>query len=201
MRFVVVLLLFYSVLPGVSKDKLYLKSGKVLKGEIIYLETDRLIFKKKSGDEILFTSDAVSYLILDKNISVIKQIRSQFPGGEDCKLAIHDAGKNHKRGAGNFTIGFFFGVLGFAGVAITSPKSPHPELLKSRDKLYSWEYMICYENKAYKKNVKMAGLGLTVRSIIITYLYILSFFQQLSLKSENFNTYISHSVVDLLKAV
>jgi len=97
----------------------------------------------------------VSYVFLDPdNTVIIEKIIANVPlmYQDLCSEGTMDARNFHKRGGGNFALGFFFGVFGC---------NPDPAIVGA-EKMQDTVYMLCYEKKAKKKNLTFAGIGWAV---------------------------------------
>ncbi|MFC2125683.1 hypothetical protein ACFLU5_12815 [Bacteroidota bacterium] len=156
--------LFLISLEAAGKDLIHLHNGEIVKGYIIDLRQDEVTISKKQNNykEIqTFSAEEVKLVEFDaRNVNIIKLINKEITQQRNmCNEGYRDAELYHKRFVGNFALGFFFNIFGFAGVAITNPKSPDPLMINDAEKLNNTEFLLCYEKKAKKKNIKAAGIG------------------------------------------
>ena len=151
-------------LNAASKDLIHLNNGETVKGYILDIKQDELAISKKRNkhDQILtFNSEEVKLVELDvRNIDIIKLINKEITQQKNmCNEGYRDAQLYHRRFVGNFALGFFLNILGFAIVAISNPKAPDPLMINDAEKLNSTEFLLCYEKKAKNKNIKAAAIG------------------------------------------
>jgi len=159
----VIVMLLGSISATLARDKLILASGEKVKGVIVDIAPGELYFKK-NGEIKIYKPSEVSYVFLDPdNTVIIEKIIANVPlmYQDLCSEGTMDARNFHKRGGGNFALGFFFGVFGYLGVALTEPRNPDPAIVGA-EKMQDTVYMLCYEKKAKKKNLTFAGIGWAV---------------------------------------
>lgn len=157
-------LLIVSIAFG--KDKITLKDGQSIKGEIVHLEQDKVIIQKgKSNQE--FTSEQVAYIEFDlKNVKISKLLSDNMnefnylEGKDDAQLY-------HKRFGGNFALGFLFGAFGFIGVAVGNVQDPPAGIPDYADKMNSSDYREGYRKTGKGKNLGAAGAGWAVGFILL----------------------------------
>lgn len=168
--FVTIIVFSFCVHGGSIKDRIELNNGKKLKGEIVNIEYGKLYLKK--GKKVrMYTSDQIRYIMIDsENEKIISKIIENVPLQERnwCVEGDTDAYNYHKRGGGNFALGFVFGVFGFIGVAVTDAKAPYdPALISDTEKMNNTTYLMCYDKKAKKKNLGSAGIGWAASFILL----------------------------------
>lgn len=155
-----------------SKDKIYIKGGQMIKGEILNLEQGKVTIK--DGKNLLeFSPEHVEFIEFDiQNIRIAKIIAENADdyGFTDGQM---DAEMYHKRFGGNFTLGLLFGVFGFIGVAIGNVKDPPANIEDRAAKVNDGDYMAGYDKKGKKKNLKAAGIGFGASVVILMVIFAL----------------------------
>lgn len=144
---------------ALSKDRVILKSGVILKGEIAEITLFALTIKTKPEDHIQLAPGEVDFIMVkNQKRKVFLQDEMYIQGQSDAEIY-------HKRFGGNFAAGLLGGVIGFIIVAVTDAKAPDAGLVgqeKAGDHLYREGY-----NKTGKnKNIKAAGIGWGVGFVI-----------------------------------
>ncbi len=163
------ILFFFSALllctNAISKDKIILKGGQTIKGEILQLEQNKVIISDGSF-KLEFTPEHVEFIEFDvQNPHIAKIIAENaeftyLDGKADAKLY-------HKRGGGNFALGFFFGVFGFIGVAVGNVQDPPAVIPDFEQKVNSSDYREGYRKGGKGKNLGAAGAGWAAGFILL----------------------------------
>lgn len=151
--------LLLSLLPLLSfgKDIVFLKDGTKIKCKIDNIEQDVLYYTKKGKIQGFFKSEEVARIKVNaRNTRIVKLLNSNLPQNDLCEQGTSDAVNFHKRGGGNFALGFFFGVFGVIGTAVGNPKGPDGAVIPNQENLKDPTYLKCYKKKAKKKNVSNA---------------------------------------------
>jgi hypothetical protein len=149
-----------------SRDRITLKGGQRIKGDIIHIEDSRVTIKK--GDMNLeFSPEHVELIEFDaQNVKISKLIMENsvdftyLNGQTDAQLY-------HKRFGGNFALGVLFGVFGFVGVAVGNVKDPPAIIPDYSDKINSADYREGYRKKGKGKNLGAAGIGWAVSFVLV----------------------------------
>ena len=163
-------LIFFSIflisINGFCKDKITLKGGQRIKGQIVQIEDNRVVIEK-GKTQLEFTPDHVEYIEFDaKNVKISKIVK-QNADGFTYLDGQNDAAMYHKRFGGNFTLGVLFGVFGFVGVAVGNVKDPQPIVQDYNEKMNSADYREGYRKKGKGKNLGAAGIGWGVGVILV----------------------------------
>jgi hypothetical protein len=163
-QFLCLTLLIVSTAFG--KDKIILKDGQSVKGEIVLLEQDKVIIQKgKSNHE--FTSEQVAFIEFDIQNVKISKILSDNMDEFNYLDGKNDAQLYHKRFGGNFALGVLFGVFGFIGVAVGNVQDPPAAIPDYTDKMKSSDYREGYRKTGKGKNLGAAGAGWAVGFILL----------------------------------
>jgi len=149
---------------ALGKDLIHLKNGQTVKGHILDIRQDEVKISKKRNkcEQVrIFNSDEVKLIEFDaRNSDIIHLVNSEITQQKNmCNEGYRDAQLYHRRFVGNFALGFFFNIFGFAAVAISNPKAPDPLMVNDTEKFNNTEYLLCYEKKAKNKNIKAAAFG------------------------------------------
>lgn len=158
------ILLFSTVTYG--KDKITLKGGQRIKGNIVHIEDNRVVIEK-GKTQLEFAPENVEYIEFDaQNLKISKLIETN---ADDFNYLYgqHDAETYHKRFGGNFTLGVLFGVFGFVGVAVGNVKDPPALVPDYNGKINSADYREGYRKKGKGKNLGAAGIGWAVSFVLV----------------------------------
>jgi hypothetical protein len=161
---ITLLLVVILITQVTGKDLIHLNNGETIKGYILDIRQDEVVISKKRN---IYTktqtlhSEEVKLIELDvRNVDIINLINTEISQQKNmCNEGYRDAQLYHRRFVGNFALGFFLNILGFAIVAISNPKAPDPLMINDAEKLNSTEFLLCYEKKAKSKNIKAAAIG------------------------------------------
>jgi hypothetical protein len=149
-----------------SKDKIFLKNGKKIKGVISHIEDNRVVIQKKNS-QYEYTSDDVQYIEFDVNNVKLAKIIEQNPDDFTYLDGQQDAQLYHKRFGGNFVLGVAFGLFGFIGVAVGNVKDPPVGIPDYAEKINSADYREGYRKKGKGKNLGAAGAGWAVGVVLV----------------------------------
>jgi len=148
---------------AISKDIIHLKNGERIKTHIIQIDSGMLITQKGKTHELRhYSTEDVEIIYLDENNQAMKSlVANNIQQSIDikCEEGKADATVYHKRGFGNFCLGFLFGPFGVIGTAIGTPRSPDYTKIPNKENLENANYLNCYKKKAKGKNVGAAFAG------------------------------------------
>lgn len=189
MKTVLSIFLTLSTSFGFGQDIITLLTAEEIKAKVIEVTPDLIKYNLFGTDAPLYSihrSTVFSIKYSDGRIElitkpvIIKQVTEDTtqeepdveavivkPKVDYCYQGELDAYNYHRRGFGNFALGFFFPILGSIGVAASEPAPPPPNVPTNSEVRANQDYMDCYARSAKKQNINNAVTGALI-SIALT---------------------------------
>ena len=151
-----------ATLTAHSADILTLKNGASFEGKLKKVNTCSVNFSFDGDTYTIPASDIESVLMEKMSRKMARRITALAADDNNCYTGTMD-GANHGKGGGHFAAGFFFGIFGIIGVAVTKRQpfnSANPQIASKNKQLWNDpEYLACYNKKAKSAAVTNAALG------------------------------------------
>ena len=145
-----------------SADVLTLTNGASFEGKLKQVNSCSVNFSFEGDTYTIPASDIESVLMEKMSRKMARRITSLAADGNNCYTGTMD-GENHGKGGGHFAAGFFFGVFGIIGVAVTKRKPMNSGNLgmasQNKELWNDPEYLSCYNKKATSGAIGNAALG------------------------------------------
>ena len=145
-----------------SADVLTLTNGASFEGKLKKVNSCSVNFSFGGDTYTIPASDIESVLMEKMSRKMAQRITALAADGNNCFTGTMD-GSNHGKGGGHFAAGFFFGIFGIIGVAVTNRQpfnSANPQIPGKNKELWNdAEYLSCYNKKARGAAVTNAALG------------------------------------------
>ena len=163
-----ILLIVLMPFSMIAEDVLILKNNMKFQGEVLKVKKHRVIFSVGEYRYQIPANDVLGICFESENNEVYLkllelQVGPEIKDPEKCAKAQMDVEAFHGKGFGNFALGFFFGVFGLIGCAVSSPgpeNGAHTIMLSKNKELFTDpSYLYCYKKKARGKAVGNAAFG------------------------------------------
>ncbi|MCB2220211.1 MAG: hypothetical protein KQI35_07455 [Bacteroidetes bacterium] len=145
------------------------------KGEVLKIKKNKVKFLVEDLEYTIPSSDIFG-IYFDKEPNPVYRELMGYANGDEltdpekCMKAQMDVKAFHGKEFGNFALGFFFGIIGVIGCAVSSPgpqNGADTYMLSENKELFNDPaYLACYKKKARSKSVGDAAIG-WVASILL----------------------------------
>ncbi len=147
----------------------------IFEGKIVKVTKKHTVFLVSNYEYFIPNADVYCLIFEDPNSPLLNDLiekGDELSNPEKCFKAQMDVEAYHGKAFGNFCLGFFFGVFGLIGCAVSSPgpqRGSKTLMMSSNKELFNDPaYLSCYKKKARGKAIgnSLLGWGASILLII-----------------------------------